>query len=97
MYASSSEEALIVESKTWCRELRARRWRNVEYAGVAVGRRSKGGSVVVDKVYERPYRTVENGVSWYCLRRPTWAPGESDTAGDGGRRGATSLQSRGPG
>lgn len=50
MYASSSDEALIVESRIWCRELRARRWRNVECAGVAVGRRSKGGSVVVDRV-----------------------------------------------
>lgn len=50
MYASSSDEALIVESRIWCRELRARSWRNVECAGVAVGRRSKGGSVVVDSV-----------------------------------------------
>lgn len=50
MYASSSEEALIAESRTWCRELRARRWRKVGCAGVAVGRWSKGGSVVVDRV-----------------------------------------------
>lgn len=56
MYASSSDEALSVESSIWCRALRARSCRNVEYAGVAVGRRSKGGSVVVQSVYERPYR-----------------------------------------
>lgn len=48
------EEALRVERRIWCRVVRARRWRNVECAGVAEGRARRGGTVVVERVYERP-------------------------------------------
>lgn len=48
-------DALREERRIWCRDVRARRWRKVEWAGVAEGSARRGGMVVVERVYERPW------------------------------------------
>lgn len=51
-------EALREERRTWCRDVRVRRCRKVECAGVAEGSARRGGMVVVERVYERPWGVI---------------------------------------
>ena len=49
------ELAETAERRVVCWEVRARRWRNVVEADIADGRDRRGGSVVVERVYETPF------------------------------------------
>ncbi len=47
MYARTREVEERVERRSWCLDVRVRRWRNVEWAGWAAGRERRGGREVV--------------------------------------------------
>ena len=50
MYARTRDVELRVERRSWCFEVRVRRWWKVVWAWEAAGRERKGGRVVVVRV-----------------------------------------------